>query len=302
MICNGGWPPATRIGWACKQGKMASLQNHIRTCASYTTKLFSRTYTSSRIRLPNGFSFQVERSGKGLHPVLCIPGALCTGESSFTPQMKYFGDKGSLFTIVTFDPRGYGKSNPPRRQFSIKPIHNLLQDAIDGHSLMQELGFDAFSILGWSDGGVAGMHLASIYPAAVKKLVIWGSNAFVSKVDIECFEKTRDIMNWNRTMREHFEGIYGSDFGPLWSEWIDSMINVFKDGGNLCQESLPLIQAPTLILHGDRDPLLPSFHPVYLHEKIKGSKLYKFPLGKHDIHLKYNEEFNLVVEEFLSEQ
>jgi len=56
-----------------------------------------------------------------------------------------------------------------------------------------------------------------------------------------------------------------------------------------------------LILHGARDPLVPSLHPEAIHRGIAGSRLHIFPDGKHNIHLRYAEEFNAITHAFLSE-
>ena len=75
----------------------------------------------------------------------------------------------------------YGESRPPTRDFQISPVHFLKQDVLDGHWLMLDLGFSQFSVLGWSDGGVSATFLAGLFTQSVRKLVKWGSNAFVGK-------------------------------------------------------------------------------------------------------------------------
>lgn len=42
--------------------------------------------------------------------------------------------------------------------------------------------------------------------------------------------------------------------------------------GSICQQLLPRIKCPTLIIHGEKDPLVPRFHAEYIHEHIKGSR------------------------------
>lgn len=54
--------------------------------------------------------------------------------------------------------------------------------------LLQKLGVEKISIMGWSDGGIAGMIAAARYPELVDKLVIWGANAYLTKTDMECYE------------------------------------------------------------------------------------------------------------------
>lgn len=49
--------------------------------------------------------------------MLCFPGALGTIWSDFKPQINAL-DK-SKFTVVAWDPPGYGHSRPPNRKFSL---------------------------------------------------------------------------------------------------------------------------------------------------------------------------------------
>ncbi|KAF3835519.1 hypothetical protein F7725_028077 [Dissostichus mawsoni] len=70
---------------------------------------------------------------------------------------------------------------------------------------------------------------------------------------------------------------------------------------SICMELLPLISCPTLIIHGEKDPMVPNFHPQYLLKHIKGSQLHLMPEGKHNLHLRYADEFNKLVEDFLED-
>ncbi|KAG8133269.1 hypothetical protein E2320_011073, partial [Naja naja] len=42
--------------------------------------------------------------------------------------------------------------------------------------------------------------------------------------------------------------------------------------GDICQQLLPHIKCPTLIIHGEKDPLVPRFHAEYIHKHIGGSR------------------------------
>ena len=239
--------------------------------------------------------------GNGSHTILCIPGALGTALTDFLPQLEHFGRQESGFTIVGVDPLGYGASRPPEREFLVKPDHFLKRDALDGHALMQALSFRKFSVLGWSDGGVSAIILAALFPESVKKLVIWGSNAYVTKDDIVLFEKTRDVSNWSQRMRQTMEDIYGDSFQSLWCRWIDAMKEIYRtrQDGDLCLQEVKRVQCPTLIVHGAKDAMCPQFHAEYLKENIDGSEMIVMMEGKHNLHLRYSQEFNKVIEEFL---
>ena len=95
------------------------------------------------------------RRGDGAHPLLFMPGALGTAMSDLSPQIEGFSE--SDFTIIGWDPPGYGKSRPPARDFK-----NFFQeDAKMAVEMMKQLGFEKFSLLGWSDGGITALVAAA---------------------------------------------------------------------------------------------------------------------------------------------
>lgn len=263
----------------------------------------SASFTSSSVKIESDGLVNYEKRGSGSRVVLCIPGALGSALTDFIPQLEYFGREGSGYTVVGMDPVGYGASRTKqRRVFCAEPDHFLKKDAIDGHELMLSLNCTKFSVLGWSDGGVSAIILAALFPNSVEKLVVWGSNAYVTKEDIDLFEKTRDVSNWSQRMRETMENIYGDEFQQLWSAWVDGMRDIFdkRDDGDLCLEEVKQVQCPTLIVHGAKDAMCPQFHAEYLHREIQGSKLVMIEEGKHNLHLKHAHEFNKMVDDFLN--
>ena len=245
----------------------------------------------------NEIRLHYEVKGSGAQPVICIPGALGTAKMDFGPQLDYFGREGSGFKIVSFDPRGYGASRPAERFDG-----NFFEiDAKDANALMQSLSLPKFSVLGWSDGGMAALHLASMFPENVRQLVICGSNAYVTKDDIELYEKVRDISNWDAKMQNDLLRVYGQSLQALWSRWIDAVTKILNDeGGDICMGELSKIKCDTLIIHGAKDDLVPSLHAHYLYEHITGSRLEVIEEGNHDLHLVYSDKFNKIVEDFLS--
>jgi len=91
------------------------------------------TTISSKIQV-NGVEIHCEVAGQSNHVVLCLPGALGSTQSDFGPQLRGLKNE---FTIIAFDPRGYGKSIPPKRDF---PADFFVRDANDAAALMKTLG------------------------------------------------------------------------------------------------------------------------------------------------------------------
>ena len=258
--------------------------------------------TTAKIRADDGVELYYERRGTGPHALVLIPGALGSVDTDFPPQMDYFGREGGDFTVVGFDPRGYGKSRPHARAFLAPEFYR--RDARDAAQVMEALGLRKFSVLGWSDGGVSGIIAAALFPERVQKLVVWGSNPHVTESDVEMVEKTRDIDQWSPRMRVAMETLYGGDFPGMWSSWMDGFVGVHFDPirkGDLCAKEVAEVKCPTLVLHGMRDALCPMFHAEYLAQNIRNCCLVTWSEAKHNLHLKHHQEFNKLVQDFLIE-
>ncbi|KAL0623136.1 Valacyclovir hydrolase [Plecturocebus cupreus] len=232
---------------------------------------FSTSVSSAKVAV-NGVHLHYQQTGEGDHAVLLLPGMLGSGETDFGPQLKNLNKK--LFTVVAWDPRGYGHSKPPDRDF---PVDFFERDAKDAVDLMKALKFKKVSLLGWSDGGITALIAAAKYPAYIHKMVIWGANAYVTDEDSMIYEGIRDVSKWSERTRKPLEALYGYDyFARTCEKWVDG-ISQFKHlpNGNICRHLLPQVQCPTLIVHGEKDPLVPRFHADFIHEHVKGSRVNK---------------------------
>ncbi|XP_052819074.1 valacyclovir hydrolase-like isoform X1 [Mya arenaria] len=246
----------------------------------------------------NRVRLHFEMTGDGDHYVILLPGALGSTRTDFSHQLQNFNK--TDFTLIAIDPRGYGQSIPPNRDW---PLEFLQRDADDAFELIKKLGVEKVSILGWSDGGISGMIAAARYPQMVNKLVVWGSNAYITKKDMDVYNGIKDISNWSEKMRSPFLALYGEKyFREQWQNWVDAFQNYYDSrNGDICIQEVEKIKAKTLIVHGLKDPLVPLEHPDFLHQTIKGSRLYIMPEGKHNLHQKYHREFNFLVEHFLKQ-
>lgn len=74
-------------------------------------------------------------------------------------------------------------------------------------------------------------------------------------------------------MSEPLIAMYGREgFQNIWSGWCDALKAINETGGNICKDLLPKINCPTLIIHGDKDPMIVPEHPQYLLKHIKGAR------------------------------
>ncbi|XP_076629373.1 serine hydrolase BPHL-like [Colletes latitarsis] len=236
--------------------------------------------------------------GTGKHTVLLLPGAAGSIWTDFKPQIE--GLSKEKFTIVAWDPPGYGKSRPPDRTF---PDDFFERDAAWARNLMKVLGHEKYSLIGWSDGGITSLILAAMYPENVRKMVAVAANSYIVPEEIEIYKKFRDIDTWSEKMRAPMIAIYGEEyFRKIWTGWVDSVSRIYeKRNGNLCKELLSKIKCPSLIVQGKKDAMVFGEHPIYLKDHITEAKLKIFENGAHNLHLRYPEEFNTLVTEFFTE-
>ena len=240
-----------------------------------------------------GARLHYEDLGEGL-PLLLLPGALGSGRSDFAPQLEALPQRG--LRVVVPDPRGYGQSRPPDREF---PPDFYQQDAHDFAALMETLGCPTYALGGWSDGAIESLLLALTYPQRVTRMAAWGGNAYVTQADIDAYETTRCVSDWAPRAAAPMRAMYGDGFQALWTRWCDAQQALLQAGGDLCRERLAEIRCPTFLLHGGKDPLVPLFHARFLQQGIPGARLHVFPDGRHDVHLYYAEAFNELLVEFL---
>ena len=117
--------------------------------------------------------------------------------------------------MIGWDPPGYGKSRPPERSWS----NFFREDARLAVKTMRALGYSKFSLAGWSDGGITALIAAAQHPTNIHRLVLWGSNAYISQWDIDNINQVADVSQWSERMRKPMEEMYGDSFPSLWSGW-----------------------------------------------------------------------------------
>jgi len=228
----------------------------------------------------NGVELYYEKKGSGLHAIVCIPGVMGNTEE-FAKQFDHFGSR-QEFTIVALDPRGFGKSRPPQRQFT-NDFHTV--DAKDAKGLMDALGFKQFTVFGSSDGAMVAMILASLYPDSVRKLVVWGGNAYLGEEDAKIYDTYKEITALDTNTQAQLGKVYGDELAAsYWREWSHLHLKIYENGGDICKDHLAPIKCPTLVMHGKKDPVVPLYHLDYIAKNISNCEQHVMEEGFHALH------------------
>ena len=179
---------------------------------------------------------------------------------------------------------------------------NFLEvDADVAYDLMKALEIPKYSLLGWSNGGITSLIISGKHPESIDTMIIFGAIAYMTPREIRVYDFVVDVRNWADHIRKPKEELYGFEyFQKKYTEDVEMVKKIYKENdGNICREFLKTIEAETLILHGEKDLMVSKEHVPYLLQNIKNSELINFPNGAHDIHIKYPNEFNKHVKEFL---
>lgn len=126
-------------------------------------------------------SSSIASRGNGLYHRY-VSGTIWT---DFKPQIENLPN--DRLTIVAWDPPGYGKSRPPDRTY---PDNFFERDARSAHTLMKRLGYETFSLLGFSDGGITSLILSSLYPDSIRKMILVGANAYILPEELKVYQST----------------------------------------------------------------------------------------------------------------
>lgn len=210
-------------------------------------------------------------------PLILLHG---NGEDSsyFEHQIEPFSQH---FRVIAVDTRGHGKTPRGEAPFTIRQFADDLRVFMDSH------GFEKAHILGFSDGGNIAMVFAMAHPDRVNKLILDGANLDASgvkrsvQIPIEIgYRIARLFSRKSPDARKNAE-----------------MLGLMVNDPNVGPEELARIEAPTLVIAGDKD-MIKETHTRLIARSIPGAELAIIP-GNHFVANKNPEVFNEMVLRFL---
>jgi pimeloyl-ACP methyl ester carboxylesterase len=178
------------------------------------------------------------------------------------------------FQLIIPDLRGHGRSGSPSVAFRHQDA------AADIRALLDHLGIDTFKGLGVSGGANVLLHLATRQPERVKAMVLVSATSYFPAQARPIMRRYPDSLSeqdWETLRRRHPGG------DPQIQALLAS-VKAFADSYddlNFTPPYLSTIQARTLIVQGDRDPLYPVEISVEMARAIPGSSLWIVPNGGH---------------------
>jgi pimeloyl-ACP methyl ester carboxylesterase len=267
----------------------------------------------------HGHAISYRTGGRG--PLLVLVHGITNSSASWEPVFRLLGQH---FTIIAPDLLGHGDSAKPRGDYSLGANASLLRD------LLLALGHERATIAGHSLGGGIAMQFAYQFPERVERLVLVASGGLGRQVTpmlravalpgaelVLPLLASQPLVDAGTTVGGWIEKLglrIGSDltemaqgFASLQDigarrAFVHTARSVIDIGGQRVNatDKLYLAEAvPTLIVWGERDPIIPARHGIRAHENMPGSTLKLFPTAGHFPHHDDPVAFATVITEFV---
>jgi len=187
----------------------------------------------------------------------------------------FLPDLAQEYRLIIPDLRGHGRSTNPLATFTFR------QAALDVFALLDHLGIEQFKAIGFSGGGNTLLHIATQQPGRVAAMALASAASYYP-------EQARTIMRtyiadkltddeWRIQRQRHQHG--DEQIRALFRQG-QAFADEYHDM-NFMPPYLATITARTLIVSGDRDPLVPVSIAVELSKGIPRSYLCIVPNGGH---------------------
>jgi pimeloyl-ACP methyl ester carboxylesterase len=201
------------------------------------------------------------------------------------------------YTVIAPDLLGHGDSAKPRGDYSLGAYASGIRD------LMRAIGHDRATVVGHSLGGGVAMQLAYQFPEMCERLVLVSSGGLGREVSMFLRAATLPGSEWvlpllassrvlsaggsvGRVLRS--AGLRaGPDLEEMWKgfsslhdaearqAFIYTLRGIVDAGGQRvsARDRLYLAETvPTLLIWGERDPIIPVEHGQATHDEIPGSR------------------------------
>jgi 3-oxoadipate enol-lactonase len=261
-----------------------------------------------------------EEHGRG-DPLLLIMGLAADS----TAWMFQVPDFAARYRTIVFDNRGVGRSDKPAGPYS---IHQMADDAA---GLLDVLGIERARVVGVSMGGMIAQELALRHPGRVRALVLactypepdaeverqrefsigqFGGSVTATgemKIDVTAIDPLGLFQHlmpavFNQEFIEREIGKLVQAFGGALQYGFNMeaiLGQVAATMSHKATDRLHRIAAPTLVITGDADRLIPPANSDILARHIPGAKLVKIPGGSHGFNFETPDIFNREVLDFL---
>jgi len=235
-----------------------------------------------------GIRMYYDDRGKGSVLVLLHGGA--GNGLQFVKQIPAFDKK---YRLVIPDMCAQGRTTDREGPLS---YHAMAEDVI---ALMDKLGVQRFDVMGWSDGGDAGLDLAIHHRERLKHLVTFGANMSPDgmREPDRSWADTATVSAFGNEMRAGYAALAPDP--NHYDQAMNKLLHMWRSEPQFTPKELGTIKARTMICAGENDLVLRE-HTESLARSIPKAELWIVPGASHSAMQEKPEEVNAKVLQFLA--
>ncbi|MFM8623678.1 MAG: alpha/beta fold hydrolase [Betaproteobacteria bacterium] len=244
--------------------------------------------------------------GQG-EPVVLVMGLGCSSALWFrvAPQLA------RTHRVILLDNRGSGQTRTP-----LALVHRVAVMAADVAAVLDAAGEDRAHVVGFSMGGMIAQQFAIDFPQRLRSLSLigthpggpWATQATAQVRQLLFAKAQMSAEESLRRMRPHTYGLRTPD--ALFEE--DALVRLANQPGArdyqaqlygliywTAYPNLPDVTAPTLVLHGLQDALIPPANARLISSRLPAAKLVELPEASHWLMTDCNEACLLALRQHL---
>lgn len=202
----------------------------------------------------------------------------------------------SRFKFIGMDLRGHGKSTLGTSRLSYQG-HQADADAVLAH-----LEIERFSLLGFSDGGIAALRMAAATPSRIQALVAVAAHGQMDTHDpVLPILRGMTAEKWQTRFPESVSYYMANNPEPDFAALLKAVMSLWTDIEHSAYPGATIkrISAPTLVVRGDADHLFSLASAIELRDQIPGAGFLNIPFAGHEVHQDAPGLFLEAVKEFL---
>jgi pimeloyl-ACP methyl ester carboxylesterase len=225
----------------------------------------------------NGLAIAYETHGSG-PPLVMLHGATSIGREDFAAQIPLLS---KAFQLILPDARGHGAT---RWDAADGFRYDWLVEDLAGFT--EALGLETFHLLGFSMGAMTALQFATALPERLRTLVVVGISpqreprASVARRLMDPRRADVDDPAWGRVLARRHDA--GQGVGA-WRTLLPAIAADVAVQPLLTPAELHAIDAPTMIVCGDRDPFVPIGHAWELQRQLPDARLFVVPGAGHEV-------------------
>lgn len=254
------------------------------------------------VTTPDGFPLAVQVSGRDRHPALLLLPGQANSHAWWTRLRSAFEDR---FQVLTFDYRGTGDSRGPVGDWSTSLF------AADAAEVIGAVADGPVAVYGTSLGGRVAQMLTVEHPEVVDRLALactspGGPEARERNADVRRALADPDPAARRRTLHRLFYTAAWPHrpedshlLGDRTMTVAESRAHLRASAAHDAWDVLPGIAAPTLVLHGTDDLMVPALNATLIAARIPGATLALHQGGRHGFFEEFADTVTPRVMEFL---